>query len=333
MGTVSPLSLEQLCLNCICANIEHLYNEVDEVWLSESSFKKYAFKFPVLLHEQLADSIIRNLACSKKLNSKTATLFIDPSVCRIRKLCIKNADVDEAILKLILSNHKISEVDLSGASMVISTSVFALLGRTSSNLRTLNLSNAIHILDFSALWPLTSLTHLDISNSAVDDTDLSLISQHLIYLQTVNISNTKVIKCGSFGDLKDKLKVLLAYNSQVAWANPTDFKDFVSLQKLDISRNPESMSGYDWPMHAERLEVMLQDPQTMKDLVYLDVSGSPRTLGKSLQVFLSSHPHLKFLGLCKTGRTCYSEFIPSELKVIIWFQKKNNHTYQKKRNF
>lgn len=316
MRTLSPASLEETCLNFICTNVEALCREdnknVEDLGFS---FPRLTFISPIFLHEQLAENIMKTLSCRGKLTTRIATLFSDPNTCRIRKLDLRETEVAATVIKHLLIQHRVLKLDLHGATL--SSSVLnELLNLVSSTLRELNVSDTSCLLDFSSIHPLRCLTHLDVSNTNISDDEVFLASQHLNCLQCLNISHTAVSKTTSFVNLKSQLKTLLAFDAPVAWRNPVEFREFTSLQMLDISRNPDNMSGYDWPSDAEKLEEMLGDKDVMPNLTYLDVSGTPRILDCPLQTFLNSHPKLHFLGLCKTGLTSHAKWLPSNIKVI-----------------
>ena len=299
MRTISPASLEELCINFICANLEDFcYENITDI--CGFSFESLCFKCPLLLHEQLTENIINILSYSGKLTTRTASLFIDPKTCRIRKFYLRKCQVDARILKLLFSVHRIVKLDLSGATTMSSSLLFELLNEMSSTVRELNLSNTpFYILDFSTVQSLKCLTHLDISNTPADDKAMFTASQYLDCLECINISNTVISETSSFGNLRGQLKVLLAYDTPLSGKNPVEFRNFGSLQKLDISRDLENVS---WPSDAINLQEMFTDQEMMPDLVYLDVSGflDVKECDKSLQSFLSYHPKLQFLGLFRT---------------------------------
>ena len=316
MKTVSPASLEEICLSFICTNIDELCHE-DEENVGDFRFPcpKLTFISPIFLHEQLAESIMKTLSCNGKLTTRTASLFSNPNTCRIRKFDLRETEIAAEVVKhLLIQHNRALKLDLHGTSLSPSL-LDELLNLVSPTLRELNVSCTAYLLDFSTIHPLSRLTHLDISETGITDSELSLASKHLNCLEFINISHTEISETTSFGNLKSRLKTLLAFNAPVAWENPVEFREFSSLQMLDISRNPDNMSGYDWPSHAEKLEEMLGDQNTMPDLVYLDVSGTPRILDDPLQIFLNSHPKLQFLGLCKTGLTSHAKWLPNNIEV------------------
>ena len=299
MRTISPASLGELCIKFICENLEDLCYE-SKTDICGFSYESLSFKSPLLLHEQLTETIINILSYNGKLTTRTASLFIDPKTCRIRKFYLRKCQVDARILKLLLSVHRIVKLDLSGTTVMSSTLLFELLNEMSSTVRELNLSHTtFNILDFSAVQSLKCLTHLDISNTPVDDRAMFMASQHLDCLECLNISNTVISETASFGKLRGQLKVLLAYNTPLSGRYPIDLRNFGSLQKLDISRQPEYLS---WPSDVITLQEVFTDLEVMPDLVYLDVSGflDVKEHDESLQSFLSYHPKLQFLGLFRT---------------------------------
>lgn len=315
MRTVSPASLEETCLSFICTNIEDLCCE-DAVNVEEFGFScpQLTFKSPIFLHEQLAEGILKTLSYNGKLTARTASLFSNSKTCRIRKFDLRKTDIDGEIVKHLLAQHRVLKLDLHGTTLA-SSLLHELLYTVSSTLRELNMSRTVYHLDISTMCPLRCLTYLDISNTATDDDEMLLASQQLNRLEFINISNTAISETSSFGNLRGHLKILLAYNTLVARKNPVEFREFTSLQKLDISRNPDNMAGYDWPSDSEKLEEMLGEPHIMPNLVYLDVSGTPRILDDPLQLFVNSHPKLQFLGLCKTGLTSHATWLPTHIEV------------------
>ena len=64
METVSPRSLEEICLSYISKNIEYLCNEDEDQGLAKElgcSCLKVAFNSPIFLHEQLAEGIMKSV--------------------------------------------------------------------------------------------------------------------------------------------------------------------------------------------------------------------------------------------------------------------------------
>ena len=322
MSTISPQSLEQLCLDFICYNIEDMCYEVLE------DERKLVFKYPVFLHELLAEGLLRKLSQSNKLNSRVLTLFLDCRTCRLKRMCIRNADIPETSLRKLMVQHKASELDLCGSNLTFSELFMNCIDSCLLSLQRINVSSCSvrNNLDFSVLCTLKSLRKLDVSKTSIQNANLQLIAESLPRLEHINVSETDISDPLCFGNLKTLLKTLLAYDAPVAWNDPVEFAGFASLQKLDISRNPGNKSGYDWPSDGEKVEELLQAWGSLPSLTYLDVSGTPRIMDKPLQDFLSSHPMLSFLGLCKTGLTSYGDFLPKDIEVGVSMTTRKNIT-------
>ena len=300
MSTVSPASLEEICLSFISANIEDLcHRDVEDVQYGEVSFQKLSFISPLILHEHLADNIMRCLSRDGNLTDRTASLFVDPRRCRIRHFYLRKCQLSFSMLKLLLGKHTVEKLDLSGTKTFSSSLFYQLLNGMSSTVRELNLSCTPFALDFAAMKPLNRLTHLDVSHcTAIDDHVMSVAAQNMDCLQHINISNTAIRHVSSFGNLRGRLKTLIAFNTPVAWTKPAEFKDFTSLQKLDISRSSDNDFHNDGTNESVKFDEMLTDQCMMPNLVSLDVSGVSTIKAGALQSFLSSHPNLEFLGLC-----------------------------------
>jgi hypothetical protein len=311
----SALSLEEICLNFIRQNIEDLTYEVQE---PVGNFNKLAFKVPVFLHEQLAEAILRQLACSGRLTLKVLTLFLDTANCRLKRACIRDSNIREIGLRLLLMHHTITDLDLRKTGIFFSDLVVSSLEgyECTSHLRRLNICQARNGLEPTAICSFKNLIFLDISKNRIDDSDLKIICDSLTRLEELDISCTAICDAESFGTSKQRLKSLKAYNCPVAWNNPTDFAQFIALKHLDISRIPQ---GYNRPEDVEKLETLLKNEEALKDLEVLDISGTPRVMDGPLEVFLLTHPKLTFLGLCKTGLTSYVEFIPEDIEVLYIF--------------
>ena len=298
MSTVSPASLEEICLSFISANIEDLcHRDVEDVQYGEVSFQKLSFISPLFLHEHLADNIMRCLSRDGNLTDRTASLFVDPRRCRIRHFYLRKCQLSFSMLKLLLGKHKVDKLDLTGTKTFPSTSLFyQLLNEMLPTVTELNLSCTSFVLDFAAMKSLNCLTHLDVSHcTPVNDDLMSVAAEKMDCLQHINISNTAIRHVSSFKNLRGRLKTLIAFNTPVAWTRPTEFKDFTSLQKLDISR---SLNNDFQPDGTNEFDEMLTGQCMMPNLVSLDVSGVSTVTAGALQSFLSSHPNLKFLGLC-----------------------------------
>ncbi|EDO45350.1 predicted protein, partial [Nematostella vectensis] len=314
MSTISPPSLEQICLNYICGSIQVLCYEVQE---NVGNLQRIAFKFPVFLHEQLAESILRQLACTGQLTLNVLTLFMDQNTCRLKRACIRSSDVREIGLRLILMHHNITELDICGTEIPFSELFASSLEgyECTSSLRKLNISHAKGEIDYAALGYFKNLTSLDVSHNMFSDFDLKQISIKSPNLLELNISCTSITDAEAFGHLRSSLITLKAYHCPISWQSPTEFAKFTALRHLDISRNPGSPEGYDWPGDAEKLEMLLLDQNALRNLEILDISGTPRVMDLPLQVFISSHPRLKFLGLCNTGLSSYAKFLPKDIEI------------------
>ncbi|XP_066015177.1 protein zyg-11 homolog isoform X2 [Pocillopora verrucosa] len=304
MSTVSPASLEEICLSFISANIEDLcHKDVQGVQYGEVSCQKLSFISPLFLHEHLADNVMRCLSRDGNLTDRTASLFVDPHRCRIKHFNLRKCQLSFPVLKLLAGKHKVEKLDLSGTKTFSSFLFFPLLNGMSSTVRELNLSCTSFVLDFAAMKPLSCLTHLDVSHcTPINDHLMSVAAQNMDCLKHINISNTAIRHVSSFGKLRGQLKTLIAFNTPISWTNPAEFKDFTLLQKLDISRSSDNDLHHDGMMEFIKYDEMLTDPCMMPNLVSLDVSGVSAVTADALQSFLSSHPKLEFLGLCLMSR-------------------------------
>ncbi|XP_031551354.1 protein zyg-11 homolog B-like isoform X2 [Actinia tenebrosa] len=310
-NTLSPLTLEDICLDFICKNIENLTFEVQE---PVGNFNKLAFKVPVFLHERLAEAIVRQLASTNRLTLKVLTLFLDKTTCRLKRACIQDSNIREIGLRLLLMHHTITDLDLRRTEITFSLNVISSLEgyECTSFLKRLNISSAKNGLESSAVCSFKNLIFLDISKNSITDADLKVICDSLKKLEELNISCNPICEVESFGTARQRLKSLKAYNCPVAWNNPIDFAQFKNLRHLDISRKPtrHMLPGDD----AEKLEMLLSQRDALKDLEVLDISGTQRVMDRPLEVFLSGHPKLTFLGLCKTGSS-YADFLPKDIEI------------------
>lgn len=309
--TLSPLTLEDICLDFICKNIEILTFEVQE---PVGNFNKLAFKVPAFLHEQLAEAILRQLTSSKRLTLKTLTLFLDRTTCRLKRACVQGSNIREIGLRLLLMHHTITDLDLRQTEITFSFNVISSLEgyECTSLLKRLNISSAKNGLESTAVCSFKNLMFLDISRNSINDSDLKMVCDSLEQLEELNISCNPICEVESFGTAKQRLKSLKAYNCPVTWNNPIDFAQFLHLRHLDISRKPtrHMLPGDD----AEKLEMLLSEKDALKDLEVLDISGTQRVMDRPLEVFLNGHPKLTFLGLCKTGSS-YADFLPKDIEV------------------
>ena len=321
MSTVSPASLEEICLSFISANIEDLcHKDVQGVQYGEVSCQKLSFISPLFLHEHLADNIMRCLSRDGNLTDRTASLFVDPRRCRIRNFNLRKCQLSFSVLKLLLGKHKVEKLDLTETKKFSSSLFFQLLNEMSLTVRELNLSCTSFVLDFADMKPLNRLTHLDVSHcTAIDDHLMSVAAQNMDCLQHINISNTAMRHVSSFGKLRGQLKTLIAFNTPVAWTKPAEFKEFTLLQKLDISRSSDNGFHHDGTYESVKFDEMLTDQCMMPNLVSLDVSGVSTITASALQSFLCSHPNLEFLGLCLMSRNLQEqlEIISPLIKVEV----------------
>lgn len=314
METVSPLSLEEICLSYIGKNIEYLCHEDGDQGLAKelgSSCPKVAFNSPIFLHEQLAEGIMKSLSCNGNLNTRTAWLFSNLNTCRIRKLDLCKSEISHEVIKHLLMQHKVLKLDLQGTNLPVWV-LDEVLELTSMTLQELNVSHTDCVLDFAMASKLSHLTHLDIRNTIINDDNLLSASQYLNCLEFINISQTAICETISFGTLRSQLKTLLAFDAPVAWNNPVEFRAFTSMRVLDISRNMNSAFGY-----VKKLEEMFLHKDLMPELAYLDVSGTSRISDHALQTFLFSHTNLQFLGLFDggSGSASLANWLPTNIEI------------------
>lgn len=238
----TPATLEELCLDTICAHvflIFELYDEtVEELCLNRSSehclksydvvHKKFRFKDPdIFLFNELSEKLLEkfgqnNLQCDALLNLFTA------KNTRLRNVKIKNTKKVTAEGLKMLKQHKIVDLEcvnlrsifigkILGKQSSIScifvrrNSILDSLGTWSqTNIRNLNLTKCSFI-DTCGYSLMVNLTHLknlrslNVSYTELNQQSLQMICEDLKYLEKLDISGTVVQDLSPLLLLSDQL--------------------------------------------------------------------------------------------------------------------------------
>ncbi|KAG8297034.1 regulation of ligase activity protein [Homalodisca vitripennis] len=237
----SPCSLQDVCVDYICENLDHLCDRTTsgstlnrlEPSPEDIDLEEYRVnaKFPsgvklvfkdneVFLHTEIAEQLLTALCTKRKLNDITITLF-DVRSSRLRRVCITDAsDLTLCGLK-VLKAHKITELETQGLKVTVNDLISCLGEWTLQNLRSLNVAHSAFAdgpkyCVVVALSKLQALQTLNVSNTDFNRHGLEIVASDLPQLEHLDISNTRVDDITPLKKCRNRLKSLAMYNLKVS---------------------------------------------------------------------------------------------------------------------
>ncbi|XP_046706711.1 protein zyg-11 homolog [Silurus meridionalis] len=294
MDDHTPSSLLDMCLGCICQNLDTLCSVCDDGTLRLRSC--------LLFPPELSDLLLRTLTEEGLLNDRTLGIFQNVECLRLKHACVRASHLTTASFRRSLCSHSLKELDASRVvgKITISDILQGLVSSPvcSQSLQRLNVSGLDRLGDCPVSFKsLQALRSLSAAWTPLDDSNLEDICS-LPMLENLDISGTYVTDLTPLLRLCSKLRLLTVHTLLHL---RMDIKSFLSvmselklLTHLDVSNDQMQKSG-------EMIRKLLQKTQILPALVSLDVSGWTELEDEALEVFLEAWPGMRFIGLLGTG--------------------------------
>lgn len=272
-----PVSLQECCVDFICDNLAALSDATQ----TETGQTKHIFKDrDICFHGHLSEQLLETLCEKKKLTDETLSLF-DSNVTRLKKVCIKDAQLTTKGLR-VLRSHKISHLEVTGLKSVTVNDVIGCLGEwTLSNLQALNVCNSTFLNSSKfcvvvSLSKLHMLQDLNVGNTEFNKHGLEIIAEDLPCLENLDISGTPVNDISPLRKCKDRLKSLCMYNLRAA--NTEEIVpilcELTKLIHLDISDDsPTSQHFVNYYPCRFKIANLISKHKCLPLLKSLDISG------------------------------------------------------------
>ncbi|GLV36988.1 uncharacterized protein CBL_02179 [Carabus blaptoides fortunei] len=331
----SPISLQELCVEIICCNLDEVFDqyyddsdvtsvlnvtgsdvarqECHEPMLERD--KKYRFKqSDLFLFNVISEQLLVKLGEKKLLTDSTISLFTQKNT-RLRSVTLINADTLTVRGLKVLKGHKVVELQCCGLKIPVNDIIACLSEWSLENLRLLNISRCI-CTDSSrfsvvvALSKLRNLRALNVSYTEFTQHGLRLVCDDLKKLEKIDISCTLVMDMSPLTAAKHKLTSLTVSNF-----NHIKARNFIStllelnnLKYLDISSEKDEPTPELFFSHVTELLVY---NDALPNLTFLDLSGKITIDPDILVTFIKNHKHLTFLGLVHC-QVCYEDVFTNE---------------------
>jgi len=300
----SPSSLQDVCLDYICDNIDALC-EV-QTNLDDGQAVMSFRSDDIFFHSNLSDLLLDYLCSKNKLTDQTMTLF-DAQVTSLRHVRIKDAPLTSKGLR-VLKPHKIIEMEATGVKDMTVNDIIGCLGEwTLHNLRILNVSNSTFLNAHKfcvviSLAQLSNLHSLNVSNTEFNKHGLDIIAQDLTSLESIDISNTLINDLSPLRKCKGRLKSLTMYNLRAATTEDivSILCDMALLRHLDVSDDFSVQPFVNLHPAKFPIQELLQRNKSLPFLQSLDISGKDGVTEPLLKDYLMAHPNIRFLGLALT---------------------------------
>uniref|UniRef100_A0A1B6DCA2 Uncharacterized protein n=1 Tax=Clastoptera arizonana TaxID=38151 RepID=A0A1B6DCA2_9HEMI len=327
----SPSSLQEVCVDFICENLETLceITEFDKSMVSNDdktgisdklklfmmnknvlcNCVKLAFKHNDLyFHSEISEHLLSSLSSKRKLTDFTISLF-DISTTSLRRVCIPDANELTTQGLKMLKPHKISELEIKSLKVTVNDLIGCLGEWTLQNLRLLNVAHSMFTdgpkCVVIALSKLQSLQSLDVSNTDFNRLGLEIVTSDLPLLENLDISNTKVDDISSLIKCRHRLKNLALYNLKIN-AKEDVLIQMRELRTLDMSEDKDFHPLEMFVSINSKTNEFLNSVDAVPYLTALDISGKDEIGRKELRDFVRRHPHLRFLGLVHSD-SCYDD--------------------------
>lgn len=342
----SPRSLQEVCVDFICENLEALCDltpviqQISSVAVNTCSGSdqehaqhqsqpsscaslfsavpgsRLVFKdSEVYFHSDLSEKLLTALSEKGKLCDLTMTLF-DSNTTRLRHVQLPDAGKLSIQGLRVLKGHKISNLEVSRMVVTVNDLIGCLGEWTLQNLRSLNVAHSTFV-DGSrycvvvALSKLRSLQSLNVSGTEFNRHGLEIVAEDLPQLECLDISNTGVDDITPLRKCRDRLKSLTMYNLKVSEGENvvSVLLELYQLRVLDMSYE-KNAHPFETP-HPSRTHIarLLNSKSCLVHLAVLDISGEYEIFIPDLRHFLGCHRELKFLGLIHSDACCDEVFV------------------------
>jgi len=311
-------SLQDVCLNYICDNVEALCEVQTNLNDGRTSMvfrgdnadaAASAGEAPdIYFHSALSDQLLAGLSERNKLTDEVMTLF-DPRVTSLKRVHMKDVQLTNRGLRM-LKSHRITELKVTNLQTCTVNGLIGSLGEwTLLNLRALHVANCT-FLDSAKVCVVVSLSKmrnlqiLDVSNTEFNRHGLEIIAEDLPNLESVDISSTPVNDLSPLLKCKNRLKSLSMYNlraSHTADVVPV-LCELHMLRHLDVSDDFSVQQFVNLqPVKFAVCDLLSAGAgDALPHLASLDISGKEGISDALLRGFVDAHPDLSFLGLALT---------------------------------
>ncbi|XP_049783276.1 protein zyg-11 homolog B-like isoform X2 [Schistocerca cancellata] len=314
----SPSSLQDVCIDFICENLEDLCASPSSTKPpssgTEATSGSECLTFAdndVYFHSELSEQLLCTLSERGKLSDSTISLF-DSKTARLRHVRIKNASSLSTKGLRVLKTHKISCLEAVSLKVTVNELIGCLGEWTLQNLRSLNVARSSFINGSKycvvvALSKLRNLRCLNVSWTEFNRHGLEIVTEDLPFLESLDISCTRVDDIAPLKKCKDRLKSLYMYNLKLMTNDVPVLFELQELRVLDFSEEKENHGFELFPALQEKATVLLKGVDKMPHLTYLDISGKEEINPDDLRNFIDHHKELQFLGLIHCD-VCFEEY-------------------------
>lgn len=277
------------------------------------SLTRLSFKDPdVFLPAQISEQLLASLCEKKALSDLTITLF-DSKATRLRHVRLRDASSLSAKGLKVLKQHKVIDLEVNGLKITINDLIGCLGEWSLENLRSLSVAkgsfiDCSRVCVFLALSKLRALHTLNVSGTEFNKHGLEIVVEDLPFLESLDISCTRVDDITPLKKCKDRLKSLAMYNLKISgYGNlKSVLLELNELRNLDISDERDSYTFEMFAPVRSKITDLLRAINCMPYLSSLDISGKDEIEVKDLKEFVKAHPHLEFLGLVHSD-ACYED--------------------------
>ena len=283
----SPISLQDVCLEYICENIEVLCGMQHCLDSGQTSMQFRSDD--VFFHSHLSDALLASLCEKQKLTDETMALF-DVNVAQLKRVRIKDVQLTTKGLRM-LKGHKLTELEAIGLQEITVNELIGCLGEWSlANLRTLNVTNCLFMnsAKFSVVVSLSKLRNLhslNVSNTEFNKHGLEIIVEDLPALESLDISRTPVNDLAPLRKCKERLKSLSMYNLKASHSDDVVgiLCELTCLRHLDVSDDYSIQPFVSLEPVKFKIEDLLCRSRSLPYLTALDVSGKEGITEKSIR--------------------------------------------------
>ncbi|GAB1863790.1 Protein zyg-11-like protein B [Camponotus japonicus] len=285
-----------------------------------SSATRLTFRHPdAFLPAEVSEQLLSNLCEKKTLSDLTITLF-DSKTTRLRHVRLKDASSLSVKGLSVLKQHKVVDLIVNGLKITVNDLISCLGDWSIQNLRSLSVAKGSfmdfsrqRMVDIATLNKLKALHTLNVSGTEFNKHGLDIVVEDLPLLESLDISCTRVDDITPLRKCKDRLKTLNMYNLKISGCGSLIpiLLELNELRHLDISDEKDPHGFEVFAPARPKITDFLRAPNCMPYLTTLDLSGKDDINSKDLKNFITSHVHLRFLGLVHSD-ACYDEsFIDS----------------------
>lgn len=272
-------SLEDLCVRCICKNLNLLTYSVDD---GLEVKRLWRFPYPDFrIVARPSQKILLQLCKRSFLDDERMSLFTIDSVDLITPI-IKDTNVSPTALRVLKDFHLYSLAAINLTKVNLNTIISCLSEWTVRNLTSLNVGGTSVMCETNfpilvALGRFKSLRFLNVSRTELNTQCLQIVANDLENLRYLNISRTRVTDISPLLSIRDRLNGLIMHRLEFSSTDEIEkllinVIEFHKLRVLDVSNKPL--------INDFRFETVdkLCLPSTLPKLEHIDLSGNQFSL-------------------------------------------------------